>query len=252
PGRSRADAIRALDIRIQPSPRLPAAVGFADGCLSAARQLASPVVRRHRAGDRRRAAALAAAPRGAGDGGRLRTRIGVLRSGILAVKPLARPARDDQSRDAAPRSAAGLFLRSAVARTDHHGSGQTPPIGSRARARCASLAWRTFPLDCTMAKALDLSTVTLCCVDTANPELALRALRLSSSGIRFARTLFLTDRDYDVPGIEVRVIPPVDSREAYSLFVLKKLGEHVETAHVLLIQWDGYVINSDSWRDEFL
>ena len=103
-----------------------------------------------------------------------------------------------------------------------------------------------------MAETLNLPTVTLCCVDTANPELALRALRCSSSGIRFAHTLFLTDRDYDAPGIEVRGVAPLGSREAYSLFVLKKLVEHVETAHVLLIQWDGYVINPASWRDEFL
>src|SRR5437773_4293751 len=103
-----------------------------------------------------------------------------------------------------------------------------------------------------MSEALKLPTVTLCCVDTANPELALRALRCSSSEIRFARTLFLTDRACDASGIEVRVIAPLDSREAYSFFVLKKLLDHVETAHVLLIQWDGYVINASAWREEFL
>jgi Flp pilus assembly protein TadD len=99
---------------------------------------------------------------------------------------------------------------------------------------------------------LELSSVTLCCLDTANHELALRALRCSASGIRFARTLFLTDRAYDAPGIDVRVVAPLESREAYSAFVLKSLLEHIDTAHVLLIQWDGYVINPAAWRDEFL
>jgi len=99
---------------------------------------------------------------------------------------------------------------------------------------------------------LELSGITLCCLDTANPELALRALRCSASGIRFARTLFLTDRPYDVPGIDVRVVAPLESREAYSAFVLKTLVEHIDTAHVLLIQWDGYVINPAAWRAEFL
>jgi tetratricopeptide (TPR) repeat protein len=92
----------------------------------------------------------------------------------------------------------------------------------------------------------------LCCVDTANRELALRALRCSIAGIRFARTLFLTDRACEAPGIDVRVIAPLESREAYSSFILKRLVDHVETAHVLLIQWDGYVINASAWRDEFL
>jgi tetratricopeptide (TPR) repeat protein len=99
---------------------------------------------------------------------------------------------------------------------------------------------------------LELPGVTLCCVDTANPALALRALRRSASGIRFARALFLTDRAHDAPDIDVRVIAPLASQQAYSAFVLKELVNHVDTAHVLLIQWDGYVVNPDAWRDEFL
>jgi len=99
---------------------------------------------------------------------------------------------------------------------------------------------------------LELPDVTLCCIDTENPELALRALRISSSGIRFARALFLTDRRHAVPGIDVQLIPTLPSRAAYSQFVLKELVHHVDTAHALLVQWDGYVINPAAWRDEFL
>lgn len=98
---------------------------------------------------------------------------------------------------------------------------------------------------------LELPEVTLCCVDTAQPALALRALRASLSGVRFARTLLLTDREQSSPGIEVRLIAPLASRESYSAFVLKTLLEHIGTAYVLLIQWDGYVVNPDAWRDGF-
>jgi len=98
----------------------------------------------------------------------------------------------------------------------------------------------------------ELAGVTLCCIDTVHPALALRALRCSKSGIRFARTLLLTDRSLAAPDIEVRLIAPLRSREAYSAFVLKELVAHVDTAHVLLIQWDGYVVNPESWQDEFL
>ena len=99
---------------------------------------------------------------------------------------------------------------------------------------------------------LELPSVTLCCIDTANPLLALRALRQSAADIRFARTLLLTDRPIDVSDIELRQIAPIASRGEYSAFVLKKLLDHIETPHVLLIQWDGYVINPSAWRDEFL
>jgi Flp pilus assembly protein TadD len=99
---------------------------------------------------------------------------------------------------------------------------------------------------------LELPTVTLCCIDTANPGLALRALLISSARIRFARTLLLTDRPQSMPGVEVSMIAPLASRTEYSAFVLKSLLEHVDTPHALLIQWDGYVINPDAWREEFL
>ena len=33
---------------------------------------------------------------------------------------------------------------------------------------------------------------------------------------------------------------------------MKDLLRHVETEHVLLIQWDGYVVNPEAWRDDFL
>ena len=52
--------------------------------------------------------------------------------------------------------------------------------------------------------------------------------------------------------IEVRAIAPLASREAYSRFVLKSLLEHVETPHVLLIQWDGYVVNPAAFEPAFL
>lgn len=99
---------------------------------------------------------------------------------------------------------------------------------------------------------LDLSDVTLCCIDTANHALAARALRRSAQGIRFARSLLLTDRGIDEPGIEVRTIAQLASRDDYSRFVLASLLDHVDTTHVLLVQWDGYALNPAAWRGDFL
>jgi tetratricopeptide (TPR) repeat protein len=99
---------------------------------------------------------------------------------------------------------------------------------------------------------LELPGVTLCCVDTRNHALALRALRQSAAQIRFGRTLFITDRDFVEAGIDVRVIAPLHSRDAYSEFVLRSLRAHVDTPHVLLVQWDGYVVNAAAWRAEYL
>jgi len=70
---------------------------------------------------------------------------------------------------------------------------------------------------------LELPSITLCCVDTVNPGLALRALRLSSKGIRFARVLLLSDGTQEASGVEVRAIERFASRAEYSAFVLKSL-----------------------------
>ena len=99
---------------------------------------------------------------------------------------------------------------------------------------------------------LELPNVTLCCIDTANHALALRALRISSSAVRFARTLFITDRDPGEAGIDFHIVPPITSRDDYSRFVLKSLLPHITTSHVLLVQWDGYVISPAAWRADFL
>ena len=108
----------------------------------------------------------------------------------------------------------------------------------------------------TGATPRDLRGVTLACIDTLNHALALRALEHSQRGLRFARTLLLTDAIPDgirVPAhVDVAPIAPLRSRDDYSRFVLKSLLPHVETSHVLLIQWDGYVVNPAAFETAFL
>lgn len=77
-------------------------------------------------------------------------------------------------------------------------------------------------------------------------------MRLSLAAMDFTDALFISDSGDDTGGARHISIPPLASREAYSRFVIKELLDHIETDHVLLIQWDGYVVNSGAWRDEFL
>ena len=101
-----------------------------------------------------------------------------------------------------------------------------------------------------------LPDVTLCCVDTVNHALALRALERSRSGLGFARTVLLTHAapaGLRIPdGIEIVDIGPLDSRAGYSEFMLKGLLPHIRTSHALVVQWDGFVVNPLAWDDAFL
>ncbi len=102
---------------------------------------------------------------------------------------------------------------------------------------------------------LALQDVTLCCVDTANHALAMRALARSTVDIAFGRVLFLTHtapKDLLVPAdTDLTDIGPLRSRAEYSEFILKELVHHIATDHVLLVQWDGFVINAEAWDPAF-
>jgi len=103
---------------------------------------------------------------------------------------------------------------------------------------------------------LKLPGVTLCCVDTRLPRLALDAMNICMGKVEFGDAVLFTCPNHglvDVPG-NVRVIElsDINSIEAYSHFLLKGMGPYLHTPHMLIVQWDGYVIDPGMWRDDFL
>ena len=96
-----------------------------------------------------------------------------------------------------------------------------------------------------------LDDVTLCCIDTAQPAAALRAMRASRAQCRFARSLLLTDRPVAEPGVEVHIVAPLDAA-GYSRVIFRDLAEMITTPFVLVVQWDGYVLDGSRWDPEFL
>jgi hypothetical protein len=102
---------------------------------------------------------------------------------------------------------------------------------------------------------LDLPEVTLVAASSKPIAATIRALRLSLAQIRPARAILfsnvLLEADV-VAGVDYVKVPKMDSREAYSRFVLKDLADHVATDFVLCVQWDGYVLDAQNWSEEFL
>ncbi len=72
--------------------------------------------------------------------------------------------------------------------------------------------------------------------------------------VAFGACLLLTDTRPDpLPqGIDLVLIPPLISADAYSDFILRNLGDYIATIHCLVIQWDGHVIDAGRWMPEFL
>jgi hypothetical protein len=106
--------------------------------------------------------------------------------------------------------------------------------------------------------SLSLPQVTLCCVDsTPRLDWSLKALQHCLTQVSFGDAFLCTDRaslaGRALPdGVRWVEIHPLDSIEAYSDFMIKGLAPHLRTSHLLVVQWDGYVLNPAAWREEFL
>ena len=99
-------------------------------------------------------------------------------------------------------------------------------------------------------KKIKLPQVTLIGIDCVDVSRIQKALDISSEQIEFAEVKLLTSLETsDSRKVE---IPHLGSVESYSEFCLKDLVSYVDTEFVLIVQYDGFVLNADSWSDEFL
>jgi len=101
------------------------------------------------------------------------------------------------------------------------------------------------------ARPIAVPGSTLACVDTKNYALAEHALRRTLEQCAFERALFFTDADLRIEGVETVRIAPIRSLEDYSRFIVKELDRYVESDRVLVMQWDGYVLDGARWSAEF-
>lgn len=104
---------------------------------------------------------------------------------------------------------------------------------------------------------LELPQVTLCCVDTRSVPLAMMAVRRCMAVANFGQVLFLGPdpevSQVSIPaGMQWVSIPELRGIEDYNRIMLRELAPHVKTSHVLVVQWDGFIMDPALWREDFL
>lgn len=100
---------------------------------------------------------------------------------------------------------------------------------------------------------INLKNITICVVDCVTPELAMRALQKSMKLCHFQDVLLFSDASIAYGGdMDLIKIPTLDSLDAYSKFLMKDLNGYIATPYVLVIQWDGYVVDPLAWDETFL
>jgi len=124
------------------------------------------------------------------------------------------------------------------------------------------------------APLLDLSAVTLLCVETRDPALAHFAIQKCTKHARFGKVVLITELsklstrvgdfkesqagnavDHGVDrlsGVEYVQAPPIKTTKDYSDLLLTGLRQYITDSHVLIIQWDSFILHPELWADEFL
>ena len=118
---------------------------------------------------------------------------------------------------------------------------------------------------------LDLSAITLLCVETRDPALAHFAMQKCTQQACFGKIVLITDFDKlsDQPddqasnqaedqkvtrlqGIDYIQAPPIKTTKDYSDLLLTGLRQYVAGTHVLIIQWDSFILHPELWTHDFL
>jgi hypothetical protein len=102
------------------------------------------------------------------------------------------------------------------------------------------------------AAAPVIPRTTLCLATTRDHALAGEAARRCAAICQFERKMYFSDRPWPLDGFAFHEIPKFRSLDDYNALILQGLLRHLETDHVLLAQYDGFVSNPSCWSDDFL
>lgn len=101
---------------------------------------------------------------------------------------------------------------------------------------------------------LNLPNVTLLAVSSVDIEDTVKALSISSKGINFGSVKFIShEKPSFLPDhIEYEFIEKIDNIDTWNYNIIYNLTNYVKTDFCILIHADGFIVNPDSWREDFL
>ena len=96
-----------------------------------------------------------------------------------------------------------------------------------------------------------LKTVTVCAADCVHPDLAAWAIERCMNACEFGDAVLFADKPVAGP-FRFEQIGKLDSVDAYTRFCLREMPSLIRTDHVLVVQWDGFVVDPSAWDSRFL
>jgi len=104
------------------------------------------------------------------------------------------------------------------------------------------------------SKKLQLPKVTLVAMTSVKVAETIKAMQYSMRGIEFADAILITHRKpFFLPKeITYKHISKLTDIDHFNYKTVYDMGDYIETDFALLVHYDGFVVNPDMWRDEFL
>ncbi len=99
--------------------------------------------------------------------------------------------------------------------------------------------------------------ITIIAVSDIKIKRTINSLMKSSLSLKPYKTILFSSKKIKLNKnqaglIDLIKVDRINSIEEYSSFIIYKLFNYIETSHILIVQWDGYVINAKKWDDKFL
>ena len=101
---------------------------------------------------------------------------------------------------------------------------------------------------------LQLPNVTLVAMTSVRVAETIKAMQYSMQGIEFAQAILITHRKpFFLPKeITYKHISKLTDIDHFNYKTVYDMGDYIDTEFALLVHYDGFVVNPDMWREEFL
>ncbi len=101
-----------------------------------------------------------------------------------------------------------------------------------------------------------MKEITIVAASDVNINETINALKVSSDILKPYKTILFTShsnfKSIKNDCILIEKIKPLRSKSDYSNFLIFELYKYIKTSHVLIVQWDGFIINPKKWQNNFL
>ena len=102
---------------------------------------------------------------------------------------------------------------------------------------------------------MKLDNITLVCFGSRNQyDACIKAIEYSCREISFNSVYLFSDKDLKIADkrIENIVVTTFNSVSEWGKFIIFELYQYIKTPYIFLIHEDGFIVNPNQWRDDFL